>query len=227
MRIQNLLSRFSILLVPFLISCGSGVYLNKNYSPQTDRELTLSVLPILDDVPVDVNSIFQDTFKDIYVPYAVKNFPYKLYENAPDSGMINIILTIQNIEYKSDDLKKGSNLSDYIPPGDLNKFKDAIGNPDLLLVPMKFSLKEFINSVHGKIRIRLYDFQADRLIYESYEYYISVGPDGEPGSGGVLPAMGVGTKVSDRMIGAAEECAYLLAEAAFKDINKEVFNISE
>jgi hypothetical protein len=182
-------------------------------------------LPVLEDTTVDVKSIFEDVFKDSSAPYRIKELPDNLYKSEPDTDMKDILQAIENIEHKSADLKRGTGLQDHLSVESLEKLKSGLGEPDLLLVPAEFSLKEINFSVMGKATVRLYDLHTGNLIFQNKEN-VNVGPGGVVRSGGLLQAIGAGTKVSPDLIGVAEDCTYLLAAQAFETINKEVFNIN-
>lgn len=210
----------------FLLSCGNKMYLRGDIDIPVSKDLTLSVIPVFDDVPVDVRSIFEYEFDDPAAPYVLKKLPDELYKQEPDSETIKVMMNIQKIEYNSGDMNNGPDLKDNISAADLAEFKRKIGEPDLLLVPAKYSLMEMNFSVMGKTTIRLYDLHSDKLIFEKKEN-LNVGPGGEVRSGGLLQAMGIGTPVSSGMIDVAKDCSSMLASVAFNDINKYVFKKGE
>lgn len=217
-----------------MLSCGGKIYLNNDYNPPPDRKPVLSVLPVLVDTTVDVKSVFEDIFKDPNAPFTVMRLPRKLYIYEPDSVAITIMLAIQDIEYTPEDLAQNPALYDHISMDDMTYFNEAIGNPDLLLVPARFSLKEIESSVIGKSSVRLYDLHSGKLIFQNKEFADINSGNYYTGGGalggalvGLLKVSGVGSKVSPKKIDDAVDCTYSLATQAFIAINKEIFNISE
>ena len=53
---------FLAALILLILACGGNTFINSDYNPPTNNDLTLLIIPYFENTPVNVNSIFEDFF---------------------------------------------------------------------------------------------------------------------------------------------------------------------
>jgi hypothetical protein len=151
-----------------LVGCGSDLYLNKDYSFDTNTPFKLAIAPFFGTLPVEPDTLFTLVFADTTGTQDLVTPSHLRQKIENDTNLKDILSLVVSKDYSSEEKKGSIDIKQLIGEGGLRKLRDACEQADVVLVPVQFFVGPHQGRLLGITRFRLFDLSSGLLIYESY-----------------------------------------------------------
>ena len=152
-----------------LLSCGSNIYLNKTYKFNNKSDFKLAIIPFYGELPAPTDTAFTLIFADsvgaqkLISPSSIRS------KIDSDNQLKDIIQKICMKGYTKEEQSKEINIKDLIAEDGLTYLREACGNADVCLFPIRFFVGASMGRLVGATQYRLYDLHSGILIYDVNE----------------------------------------------------------
>jgi hypothetical protein len=152
-----------------LAGCGSELYLNQDYSFDTDAPIKLAMVPFYGSLPVEPDTLFTLVFSDTTGRQELVT-PRRLRQKIDhDPALKDLLAVVVSKDYSSEEKKGSINIKQLIGEDGMQKLSDACEQADVVLVPVQLFVGPHQGRLLGVQRFRLFDLASGLLIYENYE----------------------------------------------------------